>query len=408
MQTMRPIRFNRHTLFSTILNIAGLTLAFSVFMTVMVQVLYDLRYDRCYPGHEKIYRLESTPPGGTGEFFPVVSRPMIEYLKTAVPQAEAVGTYQYMKGRSELFNETGSDNTGVNLRFGNSDHDLLRVFPFRFISGDTTDYGAPRTAVISAKGAARLFGDKSPIGREISFTTYSDPRPYRIVAVYEDFPDNSTIDNELLLSLGIDGMDNWSNWSLGCFLRLSTYEGAQAAADSAASFIGNEVFQVGGVNFRLTSLHDAHWSRDISSDSIAKGNLATTLVLLTVALIMEADDSSIGTYRPGICPQYRSHVHDLYLRHRILHFRIPENPGQSATCRHDFMHRRCSRIDRRHFPRPIQYFVQPGDCTQRLVFPVRTRTQAPHNTHRHPVRHIIYSDTVLHVHCSTERLHEEL
>lgn len=286
MQTMRPIRFNRHTLFSTILNIAGLTLAFSVFMTVMVQVLYDLRYDRCYPGHEKIYRLESTPPGGTGEFFPVVSRPMIEYLKTAVPQAEAVGTYQYMKGRSELFNETGSDNTGVNLRFGNSDHDLLRVFPFRFISGDTTDYGAPRTAVISAKGAARLFGDKSPIGREISFTTYSDPRPYRIVAVYEDFPDNSTIDNELLLSLGIDGMDNWSNWSLGCFLRLSTYEGAQAAADSAASFIGNEVFQVGGVNFRLTSLHDAHWSRDISSDSIAKGNLATTLVLLTVALIV--------------------------------------------------------------------------------------------------------------------------
>lgn len=286
MQTMRPIRFNRHTLFSTILNIAGLTLAFSVFMTVMVQVLYDLRYDRCYPGHEKIYRLESTPPGGTGEFFPVVSRPMIEYMKTAVPQAEAVGTYQYMKGRSELFNETGSDNTGVNLRFGNSDHDLLRVFPFRFISGDTTDYGAPRTAVISAKGAARLFGDKSPIGREISFTTYSDPRPYRIVAVYEDFPDNSTIDNELLLSLGIDGMDNWSNWSLGCFLRLSTYEGAQAAADSAASFIGNEVFQVGGVNFRLTSLHDAHWSRDISSDSIAKGNLATTLVLLTVALIV--------------------------------------------------------------------------------------------------------------------------
>ena len=123
---MRRIRFNRHTLFSTVLNVTGLTLALSVFMILMVQVMYDLRYDRCYP------------PGGTGEFFPVVSRPMIEYLRTAVPQAEAVATYQYMKGRSELFNETGSDKTGVNLRFGNSDHDLLRVFPFRFISGDTT------------------------------------------------------------------------------------------------------------------------------------------------------------------------------------------------------------------------------------------------------------------------------
>ena len=51
---MGRIRFNRHTLFSTVLNVTGLTLAFSIFMTVMVQVLYDLRYDRCYPEHEKV------------------------------------------------------------------------------------------------------------------------------------------------------------------------------------------------------------------------------------------------------------------------------------------------------------------------------------------------------------------
>ena len=59
---MRRIRFNRHTLFSTVLNVTGLTLAFSIYMTVMVQVLYDLRYDRCYPEHEKVYRLESMLP----------------------------------------------------------------------------------------------------------------------------------------------------------------------------------------------------------------------------------------------------------------------------------------------------------------------------------------------------------
>ena len=283
---MKRIRFNRHTIFSTVLNVAGLTLAFTVFMTVMVQVLYDLRYDRCYPGYEKIYRLESTPPGGTGEFYPVISRPIIEYLKTAIPQAEHIAAYRYLKGRSDLFNETGTDAAGVNLRFGFSDRNLLCVFPFSFISGDTTEYGAPGTAVISAKGAARLFGNESPIGREICFTVTSNPRPYRILAVYEDFPDNSTMDNEILLSLGTGDMEEWSNWGLGCLMTLSTYEGAQAAADSAASFIGKQVFQIGGVNFRLTALHDAHWTKDISSDNIGKGNLATTLVLLSVALIV--------------------------------------------------------------------------------------------------------------------------
>ena len=210
---MRRIRFNRHTLFSTVLNVTGLTLAFSIFMTVMVQVLYDLRYDRCYPEHEKVYRLESMLPTNPGMWYPTVSRPVIEYLKTSLPQAGAVSVYQYIKGESRLFNETGTDSPGVSLRVAYSEHDLLRVFPFEIISGDTAGYGMPRTALISARGAKKLFGDESPLGKEVCFTVGDDPRPFRIVAVYKDFPDNSSADNELILSSGLDGLENWSAWS---------------------------------------------------------------------------------------------------------------------------------------------------------------------------------------------------
>ena len=287
---MRPIRFNRHTLFSTILNIAGLTLALSVFMTVMVQVLYDLRYDRCYPGHEKIYRLESTPPGGTGEFFPVVSRPMIEYLKTAVPQAEAVGTYQYMKGRSELFNETGSDNTGVNLRFGNSDHDLLRVFPFRFISGDTTDYGAPRTAVISENGAEKLFGSDSPIGREVEFASPATvrflPRKFTIVGVFKDFPENSSVDNEVIINIGDFSINNYGEWAYYCYVRTSDPDGLQSALDEYADKLSGGQEDSGFRGFRITGLHDAYYNYNFPPDNIAKGNRSTTITLFSVAILI--------------------------------------------------------------------------------------------------------------------------
>ena len=51
---MRYIRFNRHTVFSSVLNVLGLTLALSVFLILTVQVMYDWRYDRCYAGHEDI------------------------------------------------------------------------------------------------------------------------------------------------------------------------------------------------------------------------------------------------------------------------------------------------------------------------------------------------------------------
>lgn len=286
MNDMGRLRTNRHILFLALLNIAGLTLAFSVFMTVMVQVLYDLRYDRCYQDYEKIYRLESTPPGGSGEFYPVVSRPIIEFVKSVFPQAESIATYKYMKGRSVMLSEADTDTPGVSLRYGVSDHNLLRIFPFKFISGDTVDFGDPRTALISVNGASKLFGNVSPVGKEINFNVKNSSDTYRIVAVYEDFPENSTMDNELLLSIGTEGQDSWSDWSQGCLMKLSSTEGVQEAADSAASYIGKNIFGIGGIIFRVSALHEAHWTKDITSDSIAKGNLATTVVLLSVALIV--------------------------------------------------------------------------------------------------------------------------
>ena len=73
---MRYIRFNRHTVFSSVLNVLGLTLALSVFLILTVQVMYDWRYDRCYAGHEDIYRLECRKQGRDvpGEFFPADDR----------------------------------------------------------------------------------------------------------------------------------------------------------------------------------------------------------------------------------------------------------------------------------------------------------------------------------------------
>ena len=66
------LRFNRHKLFSTVLNIIGLTLAFSVFLILMVQVVYDTRYDLGYPDTDKIVRLEYSDPISPGVYIPVL------------------------------------------------------------------------------------------------------------------------------------------------------------------------------------------------------------------------------------------------------------------------------------------------------------------------------------------------
>ena len=83
------LRFNRHKTFSTVLNVIGLTLAFSVFLILTVQVVYDTRYDLNYPDTDKIVRLEYSDPTSPGVYGVQLSRPFIEHLKTFFPQAEA-------------------------------------------------------------------------------------------------------------------------------------------------------------------------------------------------------------------------------------------------------------------------------------------------------------------------------
>ena len=278
------LRFNRHKIFSTVLNIIGLTLAFSVFLILMVQVVYDTRYDLGYPDADKIVRLEYSDPTTPGVYGVQCCRPFIEFVKDFIPQAEAVSCYHYYKNNSSRFKESGSEMPGIQIKYASTDFDLLRIFPFEFTQGDTSGYRAPWTAVISESTAARLFGDQSPIGKDIQ-NDIPDAYSYRIVAVYKDFPDNSSMDNGLLLNMGDDCLNNYSEWSFPCYMKLRTSEGLQSVLDSLCVELYGPEYK-DQVDARLTHLHDAYYARDVDGDNMAKGNRTTTMTLLTVSILV--------------------------------------------------------------------------------------------------------------------------
>ena len=264
------LRFNRHKIFSTVLNIIGLTLAFSVFLILTVQVVYDTRYDLGYPDTDKVVRIEYSDPTSPGVYGVQLSRPIIEQLKGYFPQVEAVACYQYYK-----------NNSGNLVRYATTDFDLLRVFPFEFVEGDTSGYRAPGTAVISERGARKVFGDQSPVGKDIQFETKDNTGySWRIVAVYKDFPDNSSMDNELLLNIGDESLNNPSEWSFPCYMKLRTGEGMQPLLDSLNYMFYGDGEYADNADVRLSTLHDAYYARDVDGDNMAKGNRTTTMTLL--------------------------------------------------------------------------------------------------------------------------------
>lgn len=261
------LRINKHKIFSTVLNVIGLTLAFTIFLVLMVQVIYDLGFDRGYPDADKIVRVEHGPGG---DYYYLFSRPFVEYLKEHMPQAEAISCFE--PGRQATFKEANTEKPGVLLSYALSDNDLIRVFPFEFIQGDSSEYQAPNTALISESAARKLFGEESPIGKDLTEANS------RIVAMYKDFPENSTMTYDLIINMGRSCLNSPDNWNFACYMKVkNSTEGVKATLDSLHLEMGD---------FRVNRIHDAYFSGDVEGDYMEKASFSTTMTLLAVSILI--------------------------------------------------------------------------------------------------------------------------
>ncbi|MBO8482362.1 MAG: ABC transporter permease, partial [Muribaculum sp.] len=270
-------RFFNHRLFSALLNFIGLALAFSAFLVIMVQVVYDYGYDRNYEDAGRIFRVENKFMSRTG-YSTALSRPIIEAMKSASPEIEAGGCYNYSKGWNVAVSlaDDGQQNE-YRARYGIIEKSLLKVFPFDFITGDTSRF-EPFTVIISESTAKLLFGDESAVGKNI----YLDKgeQPYMVAAVYKDFPENSSADCGIFSNMGDSQIDNWSEWNMSFYVKLRS---PQAAGDVATAMLQSLMSYYDAESWteeemaeymsslRLVNLHDAYYSTDVEYDNMGKG-----------------------------------------------------------------------------------------------------------------------------------------
>lgn len=285
--------FSRHRWLSTLLNVLGLTVAFTAFIIIMIQVLYDWRYDRNYPGHEKIFRFEfANDPSNPGAFSTTICRPFIESLKGSIPEVEAIGTYQLYKGSTTVWTKSDDPDQKYNVRTSWLDTGILNIFPFRILEGEISDFARPLNALISKSAADRLFPGESPVGKSMA-NGYSESG-YTIAAVYEDFPENSSVENGILVQLGDDMLNSWSEWSCQCYFKLSDPASKRKVEEAVAEkFLeafeiapGSDEEKMVRQGIRLDNLHDAYFAKDISSDPMGKGNRSTTRALFMIGLVI--------------------------------------------------------------------------------------------------------------------------
>jgi predicted permease len=219
------------------LNIAGLAVGMACSILILFWVEDEKSYDTFHTDATDIYyiRENQTYEGGKIFTFGSTPGPLAEGLKQDFP--EVVESVRLNWGSDVLF-AYGDKRFREEGKY--ADPALFNVFSFPVLKGDVKSaLNDIHSVVITRKLAEKYFGTEDPIGKVMRLDNKED---YKVTAVLEDLPQNSTLQFDFLLPFENYLSENkwlkdWGNNGLQTFLKLRPGASAEALNQKIAGYI---------------------------------------------------------------------------------------------------------------------------------------------------------------------------
>ena len=270
---------------SVLLNIAGLSVAFTAFLVIMMQVRHEYGFDRWIPQSDCVFRVEQ---GYDGKYQTLLCNPLINELKTVSAHIRAAALVR--GGDDWLIDFRVERNNGMQDAFRTplmiAEQDMIPILGLELIESDGQAFVSENQVLLPQSLARKMFPDESAVGRKLVSEGYD----LSVSGVYRDIPDNSVFYNGLIQPW--EGYDSSRSNNYQFFIRL---DDAASAADVAAAMnrTTREFYGLGegapetAITVRLTPAPDIYFERDVSYEMFApKGNRTTTDTLLTIAILV--------------------------------------------------------------------------------------------------------------------------
>lgn len=289
---------------SSLLNVIGLTLAFTAFYVIMTQVWWELGYNRSLYEADRIYLVENEDWYEPGKWSSWLNRPVPERVIASTAGVEVGGCMWggFGSGTCWTSNEPSFGYNKFSASCGSVSLPFLDVFAFRSVEGDVHDLGKPKSVIVSREAAERM---RVGVGSLIWVDT-DEPQPdgaMEVVAVFEDFPDNSLLGEcEVVKNLGETNLYTTSEWSFNYFVKFRpgadpdefarqwtnvNQEMQREAAEkrAAAGDAADDDDESGIYGVRLSPVSELYFESD-SQASCRQGSVVTTYTLLGIAVLV--------------------------------------------------------------------------------------------------------------------------
>lgn len=283
---------------SSVLNIAGMGLAFAAAYLILVQVVFDLSYNRSLPDAADIYRLEYPSWYSDGRWATNWNRHNPLEFCEGIPEVKAAATFRcegYTNRDYSIKRNDTIDNITMNST--NCERAGLDVFGFECVAGSFDDFIGPYTAVVSESAAKRFglsVGDVIHSGRGATEGSHT----LTVVAIYRDFSKPSSVaSNDMYMGMVPLSEHSRSSWNDPFYLRLTPGASPRAVEEKMKDHIRKQASSRGLTQEeveraireqapRLNNVRDLYFSKNVEYNDGPTGNIATSYTLLVMAVLV--------------------------------------------------------------------------------------------------------------------------
>ena len=291
---------------SGILNVLGMAVAFAAFYIILVQVNYDLNFNKGIKDSERVFIMSSGSLDGADQRQINFCRPLAEVILQSSPNIEYGGVLNFTgAGTISLWKDNDGTRQDFSIALTSASGTALKVAGFEAVAGSLDEVTLSNTLAVSETIAGKF-------GLEVGMQVFAEDSPCSIVAIYKDLPDNSHFKHiEAVHNIMDSGIDNYSEWSYQYLVKVydpsqidemeKSFEGTVRdyykeryfGQMPSAEEMGMQQEEMDAVvekmlnmaRCELISLEDLYYADEISTP-IEKGNKTTTIILLLVAILV--------------------------------------------------------------------------------------------------------------------------
>ncbi|MDW3196816.1 MAG: ABC transporter permease [Cytophagales bacterium] len=218
----------KHKMYSSI-KIGGFGIGMAACILIILFIQDELSYDKNYERKADIYRVINVhaAPEKTDRWasFPPQTG---QVLRESFPEIEMAGRlipFDWFDAGNNQFRRQDRMQNSYEEGFAYADQDLIEILEIPMVYGNRTEaLSQPNGILISKSKADKYFPGEDPVGQMIVLNDNTE-NPYVIGGVMQDFPSNSHLQFDFLISLTArefwpGEQTNWCCWNYSPYVRV--------------------------------------------------------------------------------------------------------------------------------------------------------------------------------------------